>query len=309
MPFHSHAIVLLTALMFFAPKSDAQQPSLRDLFEQIRVEATTKDATEQFLKIRPDDAEARKYLAVHLPPLIKEDPNERPHAWMNEVRLAGSFKVTEAIPALTKWIGLPCRTLSEEHCPKGYVGAFPSRARSCSDRRACRTNPHHRFGEGGLARALGSLPRSRYDWYTSSHRSRPCARRPRTRPSSKERNAPSAWPFVGGPRHHCACRGPYPSVLRVRFLNFGCRKRRDVFRIALRLAGGPDNALLVSRTWTKPANFRTSANQQGSASRATSASAHARDAHTRTNPVAFRHAIPGTLHGLYTTVVPAVRER
>ncbi len=93
--------------MFFAPKSDAQQPSLRDLFEQIRVEATTKDATEQFLKIRPDDAEARKYLAVHLPPLIKEDPNERPHAWMNEVRLAGSFKVTEAIPALTKWIGLP----------------------------------------------------------------------------------------------------------------------------------------------------------------------------------------------------------
>jgi hypothetical protein len=26
---------------------------------------------------------------------------------MNEVRLAGAFKVTEAIPAPTKWIGLP----------------------------------------------------------------------------------------------------------------------------------------------------------------------------------------------------------
>ena len=106
-PFHSHGIVLFTLLMFFAPQSEAQQPSLRDLFEQIRVEATTKDATEQFLKIRADNVEARKYLAVHLQPLIKEDPKERPHAWMNEVRLAGAFKVTEAIPALTKWIGLP----------------------------------------------------------------------------------------------------------------------------------------------------------------------------------------------------------
>ncbi len=107
MPFHSYAIVLSSALMLFAPRPAAQQESMRHLFEQIRVEATTKDATEQFLKIRPDDAEARKYLAVHLPPLIKEDPKERPHAWMNEVRLAGAFKVTDAIQALTKWIDLP----------------------------------------------------------------------------------------------------------------------------------------------------------------------------------------------------------
>jgi HEAT repeats len=107
MTFHSHALLMFSVLTLFAPQSVAQQPSVRDLFEQIRVETTTKDATEQFLKIRPDDPEARKYLAVHLLPLIKEDPKEHPHAWMNEVRLAGAFKITEAMAALTKWIGLP----------------------------------------------------------------------------------------------------------------------------------------------------------------------------------------------------------
>jgi hypothetical protein len=98
---------MFSAFMLFASQSDAQQVSMRDLLDQIQVESTTKDATEQFLKIRPDDAEAKKYLAIQLPTLISKDPKERPHAWINEVRLAGAFKITEAIPALTKWIGLP----------------------------------------------------------------------------------------------------------------------------------------------------------------------------------------------------------
>lgn len=93
--------------MLSAPHTNAQRQSVPELFEQIRVEGTTRDATEQFLKIRSDNAEARKYLAAHLPSLIKEDPTDHPHAWMNEVRLAGAFKITEAIPALSNWIGLP----------------------------------------------------------------------------------------------------------------------------------------------------------------------------------------------------------
>jgi hypothetical protein len=91
--------------MLLAPQS--QKLRVPDLLDQIQVESTTKDATEQFLKIPPEDAEAKKHLAVHLPALINKDPKERPHAWLNEVRLAGAFKITEAIPALTKWIGLP----------------------------------------------------------------------------------------------------------------------------------------------------------------------------------------------------------
>jgi len=39
------------------------------------------------------------------------------------------------------------------------------------------------------------------------------------------------------------------------------------------------------------------------------ARAYAREDQTRNSPLAFRHAIPGTRQGLYTTVVPAVRAR
>jgi hypothetical protein len=44
MSFHSHAIPMFSVLILFEPQSVAQHPSVRDLFEQIRVEATTKDA-------------------------------------------------------------------------------------------------------------------------------------------------------------------------------------------------------------------------------------------------------------------------
>jgi hypothetical protein len=76
------------------------------LFEQLRTEETTDQAAEQLLKLGSSNSDARGYLASRLPAVISAEPKDHPRSWVNEVRMAGAFRVTEAIPALAKWVGL-----------------------------------------------------------------------------------------------------------------------------------------------------------------------------------------------------------
>jgi HEAT repeat protein len=102
------AVMTLHLLIGAAVGMSAQQlTSMPRLFEQLRSEATTDQAMQEYLKLGPSNLDAGKYLAERLPRLISQDPKNQPHVWMNAVRLAGVFQTTEAIPALAKVIGVP----------------------------------------------------------------------------------------------------------------------------------------------------------------------------------------------------------
>jgi HEAT repeat protein len=101
------SLTVLFAMSFFrcSALSGQEQKSVPALFEQLRSEVTTDLAVEQFQKLDPGNPDARAYLASQLPAAINLDPKDHPHSWVNEVRVAGIFKVREAIPSLAKWIG------------------------------------------------------------------------------------------------------------------------------------------------------------------------------------------------------------
>lgn len=79
-------------------------PQLQRLFEGLQSTQTTDKSAEQLLNLGKSDLKVRKYLAIHLPPMIQAGPKDQP--WNNAVRLAGDLKIKEAAPALAKWIGL-----------------------------------------------------------------------------------------------------------------------------------------------------------------------------------------------------------
>jgi HEAT repeats len=96
-----------------APTADSHQSaSVPKLFERLQSEETTNQAAEQFMILGPRNDEARRYLTKSLPTLIMMEQKGHPHSWVNAVRLAGEFRITEAIPALAKWIDLPVGSLS-----------------------------------------------------------------------------------------------------------------------------------------------------------------------------------------------------
>ena len=102
----SASIILLLISCLPLQLRAQQSTSMPDLFKQLRSEETTDQATEQFLKLGPGNSNARAYLATQLPAVIIVEPKDHPRSWVNEVRLAGAFRVAEAVPALAKWVGL-----------------------------------------------------------------------------------------------------------------------------------------------------------------------------------------------------------
>jgi hypothetical protein len=101
---------LLCLLNLAAFRLHGQQvTSVPQLFEQLQSEKTTDQATSQFLKPGPGNVNAKSYLAPHLPVIISQKPKNH-YVWLNSVRLAGTFRITEAIPALIKWINAAAET-------------------------------------------------------------------------------------------------------------------------------------------------------------------------------------------------------
>lgn len=98
-----------------SPSAPSQPIPINVLFERFQSEDVTDSASEQFLRFGTDNAEAAQYLAARLPSLIQEGPKKHPHVWLNSIRLAGAFRLSEAIPSLTQWIGTPVGT------PRGFT--------------------------------------------------------------------------------------------------------------------------------------------------------------------------------------------
>jgi len=87
------------------------RPSVSKLFGQLQSEATTNQALGEILQIDPSNVAACKYLSAHLPALIRQLPQENPQVWLNAIKVAGAFRIKEAIPSLVQWIGVPASDL------------------------------------------------------------------------------------------------------------------------------------------------------------------------------------------------------
>ena len=70
-----------------------------ELFQQLQQPPSTDQAAAELSKIGRRDTNVKSYLAKHLPDIISKTPTNR-YVWLNSVRLAGAFRITEAVPAL-----------------------------------------------------------------------------------------------------------------------------------------------------------------------------------------------------------------
>jgi hypothetical protein len=102
------AAAVLSCLSFALLRGPfAQEPPRTDaLVQQLQSPQETDAAARLLLQRATSSTKDRAYLASHLPAIISKGPDEAPQPWINAVRLAGSLKITEAAPALAKWIGL-----------------------------------------------------------------------------------------------------------------------------------------------------------------------------------------------------------
>lgn len=117
--------VILWLISTTAIRLPAQESmSVPGLFKQLQSEETTDQATAQFLKRGPSDTDAKNYLAKRLPAIISEEPKSH-YVWLNSVRLAGAFRITEAIPPLTKWINAATEDTGGTPAENNRLDPFP----------------------------------------------------------------------------------------------------------------------------------------------------------------------------------------
>jgi hypothetical protein len=98
------------ALLFalgMPPASPDDSRCVAELVQQLQQPSSTDQATAELLKIGRRHTNAKAYLAKHLPNIIGKAPANR-YVWLNSVRLAGAFRITEAIPALSE--NISCAT-------------------------------------------------------------------------------------------------------------------------------------------------------------------------------------------------------
>jgi hypothetical protein len=105
----SGVILIAASVGLFALPLSVQTP-VSALLRQLESARTTDSAEAQLLQLGRSDPKARRYLAIHLPPLIAGD--HRPQTdnefirrqWVNAVLLAGDLKLVEAVPTLANQI-------------------------------------------------------------------------------------------------------------------------------------------------------------------------------------------------------------
>ena len=112
------SVALLFALgMSHSPPEDF--PRVAQLLKQFQQPSSTDRAPAELLKIGREDTNVKSDLAKHLPDIIGKTPTNR-YVWLNSVRLAGAFRITEAIQALGENIG--CAT--EESSLAGLTSRY-----------------------------------------------------------------------------------------------------------------------------------------------------------------------------------------
>jgi len=98
------AVVLIPVARLELGAQNPQQA--QQLLARLQSAQSSDEATEKLLRLGSSDPNVKQYLASHLPAILIKGPRDSSQPWMNAVRLAGELKIAEAVPALTKWIGL-----------------------------------------------------------------------------------------------------------------------------------------------------------------------------------------------------------
>lgn len=102
--------MVIAMMASHAARVVSQQPEepVVAVFQRLQSQSPTEihQATEQLLKRGRSDPKVREYIALHLPPIIETGPaqKEYPGPWMELVRLAGGLRISQAAPALAKWL-------------------------------------------------------------------------------------------------------------------------------------------------------------------------------------------------------------
>src|ERR1700722_232580 len=108
------------ALALGIPQATPNNPrAVVSLFEQLQQPSSTDQATAELFRIGPADTNTKLFLAKHLPDVIGKPPTNR-YVWLNSVRLAGRFRLTEAIPVL----GENIRAATEESTQGGLTSRY-----------------------------------------------------------------------------------------------------------------------------------------------------------------------------------------
>jgi hypothetical protein len=95
------------------------------LFKQLQQPSSTDQATAELSRIGPADTNTKSFLAKHLPDIIGKPPTNS-YVWINSVRLAGRFRLTEAIPVLGENITAATEEASQGGLTSRYqLVAFP----------------------------------------------------------------------------------------------------------------------------------------------------------------------------------------
>ena len=101
-------LVMIAVMANYVPTAVSQQAEepVATVFQRLQSSTDIHEATEELLKRGRSDSKVREYIARHLPPMIAKGPAEKDHPgpWIELVRLAGELKISEAAPALTKWL-------------------------------------------------------------------------------------------------------------------------------------------------------------------------------------------------------------
>jgi hypothetical protein len=93
--------------------------SVTILFKQLQQPSSTDQAAAELSRMGPVDTNTKSFLAKHLPDIIGKPPTNR-YVWLNSVRLAGRFRLTEAIPVL----GESIRAATEESSQDGLKSRY-----------------------------------------------------------------------------------------------------------------------------------------------------------------------------------------
>jgi HEAT repeat protein len=82
----------------------APTPDIRFLMQQLDTPSAEKDTFEKIVKLAKKDPRAREYVVQKLPEMIRGPQSD---LWLDALRLAGTLKVEEAIPALQEAMSRP----------------------------------------------------------------------------------------------------------------------------------------------------------------------------------------------------------
>jgi hypothetical protein len=159
-----------------ASTSDAPSPAVLKLFEKLQIPETTDQAFDKLESLAESDPKIRNFLVERIPALVDVGPQHyQPKipesavqypgpVWRNAVKLASDLNITEAAPALVKWIGVSnggmgdlytWAALTDQPAGQALIGMGDASVPALSEGLTSNDH-HHRWDCANALRRIGS---------------------------------------------------------------------------------------------------------------------------------------------------------